>query len=75
MSLFDNPTLTWTCPYDGLETTEPEKHLQVHDLTIEAVVEYLETLERERKELARLLMMDQELLEVVCPMCGKGSYE
>ncbi len=62
--------LTWTCPYDGLETTEPEKHLQVHGLAIEEVVEHLEALETERRQLARLLMMNQEL-EAVCPMCGR----
>ncbi len=64
--------LTWTCPYDGLETTEPEKHLQVHGLTIEVVVEHLEALEKERKELSRLLMMDQEL-QPVCPLCGRPA--
>ncbi|KKN32810.1 hypothetical protein LCGC14_0810010 [marine sediment metagenome] len=73
MSMNPFEVLTWTCPYDGLETTEPEKHLQVHGLTIETVVEHLEALEAARKDLARLLMMDQELLEV-CPMCGR-EYE
>lgn len=67
------PNLTWTCPYDGLETTKPEEHLQAHGLTIETVVEHLEALENARKDLARLLMMDQELPEV-CPMCGR-EYE
>ncbi len=66
--------LTWTCPYDGLETTEPERHLQSHDLTIETVVGHLEALEKERRELARLLMMDQEL-EAVCPLCGRPAEE
>ena len=70
--------LTWTCPYDGLETTEPEKHLQVHNLTIETVIEHLEGLEKERKDLARLLMMDQELATVsrrICPVCGAIKEE
>lgn len=67
---FHNPTLTWTCPYDGLETAEPENHLQSHGLTIEVVVEHLEALEKERSELARMLMLNQEVGDP-CPVCGR----
>lgn len=66
------PTLTWTCPYDGLETSKPEVHLQdAHNLSIEAVMAFLDDLEARRKEMARLLMMDQEL-PTVCPLCGSA---
>lgn len=66
----DNPTLVWECPLCGLETPEPEIHVRVHGMTIDQIVNMQMEEERRVKELARLLMITQEVGEV-CMLCGQ----